>query len=166
MHTIINSNIGLIHLLLSIISLVTGTLVLYLKKGTRVHKQIGYSYTITMLGVNGSAFGLYQLFNSFGPFHLAAVVSLASLLAGMIPVLMRINNWFNLHVSFMYYSVIGLYAAFASEIIVRIPGVAFGPAVGFATALVFIAAMAMFRVLLPRWQKAFVVFSKPLNNNV
>lgn len=160
MLTIIHSNTGLIHLILSIISLIAGTFILCSKKGTRIHKQAGYTYVASMLGVNGTAFSLYQLFGAFGPFHIAAVISLVTLLAGMIPVLFRINGWFNLHVAFMYYSVIGLYAAFASEILVRIPGIAFGPAVGLATAIVMIAAVIMFKVLFPKWQIKFSVSTK------
>lgn len=163
MQHIIHSEIGLIHVLFSILSLIAGTCILYMRKGNRIHKQIGYGYAVAMLGVNASAFGLYQLFGSFGPFHVAAIISLLTLLAGMIPVILRVNGWFNLHVAFMYYSVIGLYAAFASEVIVRIPGVAFGPAVGLATAVVMITAMVMFRVLLPRWQKTFSALIKPTN---
>lgn len=155
MQTLIHSPTGLIHLIASLVSLISGTLVLTMAKGTPLHKRIGYSYGVFMLIVNGTAFGLFGLFGKFGPFHAAALISLATLLAGMLPIIMRSPNWLSLHLSFMYYSVIGLYAAFASEVIVRIPGIHFGPAVGLATALVMITAMVAFRFLSRRWQVHF-----------
>jgi len=133
------------------ISLISGTLVLVLTKGTRIHKSIGYVYCLFMLIVNGTAFGLYHLYGRFGPFHLAALISLSTLLAGIFPVLIRTKSWLNYHLAFMYYSVMGLYAAFASEVIVRIPGIAFGPAVGIATAVVMITAMIIFQTLSKKW---------------
>lgn len=155
MHTLVHSPTGLIHLIASLLSLLAGTLVLVMAKGTRIHKTIGYAYGIFMLTVNGTAFGLFGLFGNFGPFHAAALISLATLAAGMIPVMMRTPQWLKLHFSFMYYSVIGLYAAFASEVIVRIPGIPFGPAVGLATAVVMISAMIAFRSLSKRWQALY-----------
>jgi len=155
MNSLIHSPTGLIHLIASMISLICGTLVLVLPKGTRIHKSSGYIYFIFMLLVNVTAFGLYHLYGRFGPFHIAALVSLATLLAGMIPVLLRTKSWLNYHLSFMYYSVMGLYAAFASEVIVRIPGIAFGPAVGIATSMVMITAMIFFQTLSKRWLKQY-----------
>ncbi len=153
MDNLVHSTTGLIHLIASVLSLLSGTLVLLMTKGT--HKTIGYTYGIFMLIVNGTAFGLYHLFEGFGPFHFAALISLATLVAGMIPVLLRTQSWMSLHLSFMYYSVIGLYAAFASEIMVRIPGISFGPAVGIATSIVMIIAMILFRNLSIKWTHQF-----------
>jgi len=155
MDSIIHSTTGLIHLLSCLLALVAGTCILIISKGSVIHKRIGYVYSLSMIIVNGTAFGLYHLFGRFGPFHIAALISVATLVAGMIPVLFRTKSWLRLHLSFMYYSVIGLYAAFASEVIVRIPGVRFGPAVGLATALVMITAMVAFRFLSRRWQVHF-----------
>jgi len=153
MNSIIHSPTGLVHLIACMISLLSGTFVLVMEKGTRIHKSLGYIYFTFMLIVNGTAFGLYHLFGRFGPFHIAALISLATLLAGMIPVLLRTNSWLNYHLAFMYYSVIGFYAAFASEVIVRIPGIVFGPAVGIATAVVMITAAILFQRLSKKWLK-------------
>ncbi|HPW62954.1 MAG TPA: hypothetical protein PLJ13_11710, partial [Cyclobacteriaceae bacterium] len=62
MNSLIHSPTGLIHLVASMISLISGTLVLVLTKGTRIHKSIGYIYCLFMLIVNGTAFGLYHLY--------------------------------------------------------------------------------------------------------
>ncbi len=155
MENVVHSPTGLIHLIASLLSLLSGTLVLALAKGSRIHKMIGYAYGIFMLILNGTAFVLFGLFGKFGPFHAAALVSLATLAGGMIPVMMRSPQWLMYHFSFMYYSVFGLYAAFVSEVIVRIPGIPFGPAVGIATALVMISAMIAFRSLSKRWQARY-----------
>jgi len=163
MNSLIHSPTGLIHLIASMISLISGTLVLVLTKGTRIHKSIGYVYCLFMLIVNGTAFGLYHLYGRFGPFHLAALISLSTLLAGIFPVLLRTKSWLNYHLGFMYYSVMGLYAAFASEVIVRIPGIAFGPAVGIATAVVMITAMIIFQTLSKKWINQYS--STSLQNN-
>lgn len=48
------------------------------------------------------------------------------------------------HVWFMYYSVLGLYAAFASELIVRIPDKPFYTMVGIATGTIFIGEPSSF----------------------
>ncbi|HPW63193.1 MAG TPA: hypothetical protein PLJ13_12925, partial [Cyclobacteriaceae bacterium] len=105
----------------------------------------------------------YHLYGRFGPFHLAALISLVTLLAGIFSVLLRTKSWLNYHLAFMYYSVMGLYAAFASEVIVRIPGLAFGPAVGIATAVVMITAMIIFQTLSKKWINKYS--SPSLQNN-
>lgn len=127
MNSLVHSLTGLIHLISAIMALITGTIVLFSTKGTRSHRITGYWYIVSMLILNGTAFGLFQLFGRFGPFHVAALVSLFSLLMGVLPLLNRqaSNKWLFRHLTWMYYSVIGLYAAFASEIIVRIPGLPF-----------------------------------------
>lgn len=163
MNSLIHSPTGLIHLTASMISLISGTLVLVLTKGTRIHKSIGYIYLIFMLIVNGTAFGLYHLYGRFGPFHLAALLSLVTLVAGIFPVFLRTKSGLTYHLAFMYYSVMGLYAAFASEVIVRIPGIAFGPAVGIATAVVMITAMIIFQTLSKKWINQYS--STSLQNN-
>jgi len=163
MNSLIHSTTGLIHLISCSVALITGTSILILVKGSVIHKRIGYVYSLSMLIVNGTAFGLYHLFGRFGPFHIAALISLVTLLAGMFPVLFRTKSWLNYHLAFMYYSVIGLYAAFASEVIVRIPGIAFGPAVGVATAVVMITAMIFFQKLSKKWLKHNSLTSIPNN---
>ena len=122
---IISSSTGFVHLAFSIVALLTGTLVLIYKKGTRKHKIIGYCYAISMLGVLTTAFMIYQLYGTFGLFHWLAVVSSITLLGGMVPVLMkRPSSYISLHYNFMYWSVMGLYGAFAAETMVRIPDIA------------------------------------------
>ncbi|MBC8408564.1 MAG: hypothetical protein H8E12_07575 [Rhodobacteraceae bacterium] len=78
-------NTGLLHLISSLLAVFFGTLALLLEKGTTLHKQIGYAYTLCMLIVITTAFMIYRLFGGFGMFHIAAVVSTITLIAGLYP---------------------------------------------------------------------------------
>jgi uncharacterized membrane protein len=135
MSAIVYSSTGTIHLIAAIISLITGTAVLALKKGTKIHIKMGYLYIASMIIVNITAFMIYRLFGSFGIFHYAALLSLATVIAGSVPAIWRIpqHSWITLHFSFMYWSVWGLYAAFAAEVLTRIPETPFLTMVGYAT---------------------------------
>jgi uncharacterized membrane protein len=121
---LITSNTGFVHLLFSILALILGSWVLFSPKGTSSHKKAGYVYVVAMLGVNLTAFFMYRLFGHFGMFHWMALVSLATLLAGMVPMLLKKpRSYVSLHFNFMYWSVFGLYGAFVAETLVRIPDV-------------------------------------------
>ncbi|WP_378172560.1 DUF2306 domain-containing protein [Aquimarina sp. SS2-1] len=116
------SSIGIVHFAASVISLASGTLVLRKSKGTKAHRQLGYLYTVSMLIVLTTSFMLYRLHGTFGILHWFAVISSLTLLCGIIPMfLKRPNGYLKLHLSFMYWSVIGLYCAFFAEVLTRIP---------------------------------------------
>ena len=121
MEGVITSPIGLLHTISAFIALITGTIVIVNRKGTRFHKRVGYVYAISMLLLNITAFGIYRLFGGFGLFHFLALVSLFALIFGMYPVLFRsrVKNWYLQHMKVMGWSVVGLYAALAAEISVR-----------------------------------------------
>lgn len=157
MRQIVFSEIGLVHLIVSILALIFGTLVLMLEKGTKRHKQIGYAYFVSMLGVIGTAFMIYRLFGRFGVFHITALISLVTLSAGMIPAILRkpVNNWFRLHYGFMFWSVIGLYAAFAAETLVRVPQTPFFGMVGIATFIVILFGAIIFGIYKKKWENSF-----------
>lgn len=109
---------GSLHLIVYLIAMITGSMVLYMQKGTKRHRQIGYIYVIAMLLVNLSAFMIYRLFGGFGIFHFFAIISLLTLFAGMYPILTRKSeNYLLTHFNYMYWSVVGLYCAFCSEIL-------------------------------------------------
>jgi hypothetical protein len=93
-----------------------------------------------MLLVCGSALGIYRLTGKFGIFHVSALVGLLTLAGGMIPMWLPAvkREKKAVHVWFMYYSVLGLYAAFASELSVRIPDQPFFAMVGIATGVIFL----------------------------
>ena len=112
---IIHSNVGWFHFITAILALITGTVVLLNVKGTLFHKRIGYVYVLSMLTLNLSSFFIIS-FGGFSLFHFFAIVSLLTVLAGMRAAWKRHNNWLTAHFYFMSWSVVGLYAAFWSEI--------------------------------------------------
>jgi uncharacterized membrane protein len=146
--------ISWLHVGSALAAMVLGVCVLFRRKGDALHRRLGYAYTSSMLLVNLSAFGLYRLFETFGPFHVAALVSLFTLIAGIRPALRRPRaaNWLQHHMVYMYWSVLGLYAAFFSEVMVRVPlGTSFAKAVAGATVATMVLGGVFQRHLLRRW---------------
>ena len=134
------NTLGWTHLLFSITAIASGTTVLLAPKGTHLHRRTGYFYVTAMLGLNISALMIYRLFGYFGPFHWAALFSLATLLAGFIPARIKApqGRWIFLHANMMAWSFIGLLAAAVSEITTRFLDYPFGPVVLLSSCLVFL----------------------------
>lgn len=135
--TILHSTTGAVHLVAALAAMGLGTAVLLMPKATVAHKRVGYAYVAAMILVNVTAFNIYVLYHSFGPFHFAALWSSGSIAAGMVPVLLKRpgrGKWLGLHYYFMNWSVVGLYAAFWAETLVRLfPMQQFWPVVIVAT---------------------------------
>jgi uncharacterized membrane protein len=123
--------LGPVHVAFGICALVLGLGVLRLRKGTRVHRALGHLYLASMIGLNATALAIYELFGGFGPFHVLALVSLLTLGCGVLPAITRRprRSWFEAHAYFMSWSYVGLLAATAAEVAVRIPGANFAAAV-------------------------------------
>ena len=136
------STLGFIHMIFGILALVAGTAVLFLRRGTRWHRTLGHLYLTNMLALNISALFIYRLYGSFGPFHWLALMSLLTLVAGMVPVFTRRpkGRWLELHASFINGSYVGLVAATAAEITSRIPGTeaSFGLVVGGTSVVIMV----------------------------
>ncbi len=115
------NEIGVIHLATSFAAIVTGGWVVWIPKGTRWHRTIGHAYVWSMVGVLASAFAIYDLTGSFGPFHFAAIVGSVTLAGGMWTVLARRprKGWIEAHAIWMSWSYIGLMCAFAAESLTR-----------------------------------------------
>ena len=159
MENIIGNEIGLVHLISSCFALIFGTYILIAKKGTKQHVKIGYLYVICMGILILTAFMIYRLFNGWGIFHYTTLVSLFSILLGMVSIWTKkpVNKWKYLHFSFMYWSVIGLYAAFAAEILVRIPKTPFFGMVGIATGIIMLIGGIFFGINKRKWEKIFSI---------
>jgi uncharacterized membrane protein len=126
--------LGLFHTACALVALGSGAVVLRRRKGTRGHRRIGWVYVASMLLLNGTALMIYRLFGGFGPFHVAAVFSLVTVLAGIVPaVRRRPANWLDHHYQWMTWSYVGLCAATVSEVATRMPGFRFWWAVVFGT---------------------------------
>jgi uncharacterized membrane protein len=148
---------GLVHALLGVAALLLGLALLLRRKGTRAHRRIGRAYVLSMLSLNITAFMIYDLYGRFGPFHVASVISLATVAGGFVPVHLRRPPaaWLQLHAHFMCWSYVGLLAAFVSEVAVRTPGVGFGSAVIAATMVVIAGGAILVRTRVPRILAAF-----------
>jgi len=165
MSILFSSYTGLVHLLASCVALVAGMWVLATAKGTVRHRRIGYVYVVAMVVLNVTAMMIYRLFGGFGIFHVLALVSGATLAAGMVPLLLRRPSGVAWHLSMMYWSVVGVYAAFVAEVLVRLPRLMalatgepmamFYNLVGVGTALVMVAGGIGFGRYRQRWMDAF-----------
>jgi len=157
MNSLVADKVGLVHLIASIFALLFGTLVLLLKKGTRRHKKIGYAYLTSMTILLVTFFMIYRLFSGFGIFHYSAVVSSLTIGFGMIPILTKRpkNTYVYLHFAFMYWSVIGLYCAFVSEIFTRIPETPFYKTMALSTFSVVLIAAIFFGIKQQKWKNNF-----------
>ena len=114
-----------------------------------------------MLILNITAFMTYRLFGTLGIFHYAAILSLLTLVGGMVLAIRRTNkNWIYQHFSLMYWSVIGLYPAFASEALTRIPETPFFGMVGIATALITLIGALFFIKCKKTWRTQFAKLSQ------
>jgi uncharacterized membrane protein len=112
-----------------------------------MHRRIGWVYVGSMIAMNGTALVIYRLFGGFGPFHVAALLSLATVIAGLVPVMRRrpVGGWLERHYTFMAYSYVGLLAAAASEIGTRMPRAGFWWAVLLATLMVIVVGALIVR---------------------
>lgn len=148
---------GLIHLIASVLALITGTLVLVMTKGTKQHRKIGNIYVASMAVVIITGFMIYRLFNGWGIFHYTTLVSLVTILLGMVPIWLKkpAGKWKYLHFSFMYWSVIGLYAAFVAEILTRIGDQPFFDMLGIAVGGTMIVAGVFFGINKSKWLEQF-----------
>jgi uncharacterized membrane protein len=148
--------LGLVHSLFGIAALLLGLLVLLCRKGTRYHRRIGQGYVLAMVLLNATALMIYDLYGRFGPFHVAALVSRATVVGGFIPAYLQRPRatWMRHHAAAMCWSYIGLLAAFVSEIATRVPGVRFGWGVVAATIGVVAVGAVLVRTRLPRILRA------------
>jgi uncharacterized membrane protein len=160
----IASSFGAAHVAAAMAALVLGTMVIGVAKGTPFHRLLGAGYVAAMIIVNLSALAIYRLTGHFEAFHALALLSLALLARGIAAALARRPGWLSIHYQFMAWSYVGLLAAAASEIIVRLGakfGLIGGPwqiiAAGVAVAVV---ATALGFALLPRLRRSQMRFDE------
>lgn len=117
-----SSNIGFFHSVFAVAAIAFGALVIAFRKGTGVHKLLGYGFFAAMVLMNVTALFTQSIY-SFGPFHWMAIASLTFVTCGIIaPMFFRANPaWIRVHYDFMLWSYVGLIAAMFSEIAVRVP---------------------------------------------
>jgi len=115
--------ISIIHTVASIIALIAGALIFFTPKGTTQHKKIGYIYSVNMIILLITSFGLFSLFGKFGVYHVLTVVSFVALaIALYYPMAGRSRkNWVEHHLLWMSYSYIGLVIAGGSHLFYIFP---------------------------------------------
>lgn len=108
------------HTVNGFIALVSGSAIIFLSKGTGVHRVIGYVYVASMYVLCFASFAIQDttpFFRGFGMFHIMALASIATVTAGLIPAFYRkkYDNWYERHYSFMLWSYVGLVMALNSH---------------------------------------------------
>jgi len=78
------SDLGSLHVTAAVLALATAAVVLMRTKGTTTHVLLGRVYAVLLVLVDAMALLIYQDGVGPGPFHLLAVVSLATLTAAIL----------------------------------------------------------------------------------
>ena len=152
----IASSLGAVHVAAALVALALGAAVLGAPKGTLFHRTLGAGYVAAMVILNLSALAIYRLTHHVEPFHLLALLSLATIIGGVTLALRRQPGWLLGHYWNMAWSYVGLLAAACGEIIIRLlvpAGILTGPweiiGGGAAIAVVFVV---LGLIVLPRFQ--------------
>ncbi|MGJ8664452.1 MAG: hypothetical protein ACSHWU_12425 [Marinicella sp.] len=148
---------GQLHFIFSVLALLFGSWVLYLPKGSKKHRIMGYFYVVFMSLLLITAFLTYRLYGRFGLFHWMAIASALTLIAGMVPIWRKKPEltYRLIHLQCMYWSVIGLYMALAAEIFTRIPNSPFlTMVIGASLAVYFLGILGML-FNYKKWYKRF-----------
>ncbi|MCW3098765.1 MAG: hypothetical protein JWL77_4383 [Chthonomonadaceae bacterium] len=159
---------GMAHVFFGVMALILGGIVVFQPKGTQRHRKIGYAYVVSMLMLNGLSFLMYRFtghFGHFGPFHILSVISLITLANGWMVAFFRrpAHLWLQIHLTWMGWSYIGLWAATATEIVVRLPFVQ-TPAIAFVSIIITtLCVTGLGGVLLFRYfRKSGFTFAPPI----
>ncbi|MEM8546723.1 MAG: DUF2306 domain-containing protein [Pseudomonadota bacterium] len=117
-----DSAAGLMHFLMALFALVAGPILFLMKKRGGLHRSLGALYILSMLALNVSALTIYGM-GRFNLFHLFAVISLATLLPGIVAISQAIRwrsrRWFTIHAHCMVWSYYGLVMAGFAQIAYR-----------------------------------------------
>lgn len=67
-----------LHIAAAIVSIVLGPFALYLRRGTRLHRSVGYSWVVAMMVLALSSFAIhgFGLIGPFSPLHGLALLTL------------------------------------------------------------------------------------------
>jgi uncharacterized membrane protein len=154
-----------LHTLNGVAALLFGLGIILLPKGTRLHRGIGYGYVVSMYLLCILSFGIRDttpFIRGLGAFHVMALVSTASVTAGLLPVIRRPRpaNWYDRHFGSMLWSYVGLVMAFGSHffrpLFLTLRDLSGSQVVALATtiAVVWVLPLIAGRVLIPRTGRA------------
>jgi len=115
--------VGQLHVGMALLALVLGPVMFLRRKGTLSHRVIGYVFVVAMLVVNITALTRYGLTGGFNFFHVAAILSLATLLPAIaFAWRARLTNSRRAHIThgvLMSWTYFGLVMALVSETVTR-----------------------------------------------
>jgi uncharacterized membrane protein len=135
--------LGTFHVASAVLALVAGCVIVLQQKGGGVHRRWGWTYAGAMVALNLSALMLYRLTGTFGPFHVAALFSLLTIVAGLVPARQRGRGWMHRHAYWMAGSYVGLWAALAAELTTRVDGLPFWATAAWTSFAVFAVGAAL-----------------------
>jgi len=149
---------GLLHFGFAIAALLLGAAVVRAAKGDQRHRTLGYLYALSLLVVNVSALMVYDDSAGVGPFHILAVVSLATLLGGLIPAFLRrpATGWLDLHAYCMSWSYVGLVAAGVAQMATMASTLPGWLAVGVPSTVIVIIGGVLIHTRIPLLLATFV----------
>jgi uncharacterized membrane protein len=118
------SLVGWVHTILAVVALVAGAFNLLRPKGTPSHRWGGRVFAVSMVGLCGTALAIYRFTGRFNTFHALAFASLLTLAVGLFPVIFKRPRryWLDMHYFAIGAAYAGLLAAFANELLARVPG--------------------------------------------
>ena len=135
------SDLGSLHVTAAVLALAMAALVLIRTKGTTAHVRLGRAYAVFLVLVDVVALLTYQDGVGPGPFHLLAVVSLATLTAAIVWSPRRRGSR-QTHGIFMIWSVAGLVGAgLAQGATAALPDAAPWPTVSVTAAVCVLATL-------------------------
>ena len=139
---------GAAHIAAALIALIVGPIVFVRPKGTRAHRMTGGVYVLALLVVN--LMGLLIFRDGISVFHLLAGISLATLAAGLIPMLSgrRSALTITFHAHLLCWSYAGLLAAAAGQAVAAIPTKSLSPTVAIIAVLACVGTAI--EVVVPR----------------
>ncbi len=137
------------HTLCGLTALVSGLVVIFLRKGHQQHRIWGFVYLASMLTLCITSFTIYEFFGNFGAFHVLAMVSLVSITGGWISIRIfkRDEKTSSLkgHYMFMLFSYVGLVMATGSHFFGYV--YPFMLARGFSNTFIFAVCASSFWIL-------------------
>ena len=109
---------GTLHIIAATLALLAGLAVFGRPKGSRVHRRLGRWYAVLMVVANASALLTFEQTGEVGPFHVLAILSLATVVAGLGFLFARrpAGAWRGIHAYLMTWSWVGLLAAGLSQL--------------------------------------------------
>jgi uncharacterized membrane protein len=142
-----------------VIALILGAVVIARPKATASHRTLGQIYFVSMVLMNATSFFIFKFTGTFGVFHILSLFSLFTLALGFFPARLRKpkGRWVFSHFIWMGWSYIGLWAAFATEITIRLPFVKGMAGAIIGTSVASGIVMVIGASLLSRFQKRYAL---------